>query len=393
MADLNNDTLSKATKRISQMANQIQSQDILSQLQPVETKSLASSHLVISKYANGCGHIHLNRPKALNSLTLEMFYDMLKVLDQWKNDSSVHCVVVTGEGRAFSAGGDLKQFVSEEGRKAFAQAEYALDCVIHYYNKPYVSLIHGIVMGGGAGVSINGKYRVANENIVFSMPECSIGYFTDVGAGHFFTAYPPGEVGTFLALTAHRANAVDSLYAGIITHYVPAAKWGDLKAAFFQGELKNGFASVDDILKKFHQKPEGVSYLAIHQEAIDRCFDSSRMEDIIRNLEQEQTEWATQTAQTLRKMCPASLKVVLKQLRKAKTMAMHEIMKMELRIGVRMVERYDISEGVRAVLIDKDNKPQWDPPTLEAVTNEIVDACFAPFKDEKDELQFVPPNC
>jgi len=265
-------------------------------------------HIDIIHYRNGAVNIVLNRPKALNALTFEMLEQLRVKLEEFDDDSNVHIIVITGNGRAFCSGGDLKECNSLERGCRFAKKEYLLDCFIHRYRKPYISLLNGIMMGGGCGISVNGRYRVVTEKTIFSMPECSIGLFTDVGASHFFNQCP-GKIGLFLALTGLEIGGSDAIYAKIGTHYVPSDDLEELKRTLFSDDLLEGHRSVESILERFSKETGTESVLARHRIEIDECFGAECVEAIISRLEKLETKWSNDVLATLHKQCPTSLKV------------------------------------------------------------------------------------
>lgn len=322
------------------------------------------------------GLITLNRPKALNALTLDMIHAMTDVLNTWAEDSEVHAVVVRGAGdRAFCAGGDIRTLYDlNEDAAAFIAGffgdEYRLNRLIFRYPKPYVALVDGIAMGGGVGVSVNGSHRVASEATLFAMPETGIGMFPDVG-GSYFLPRCPGETGLYLGLTGARLKAADCIHAGICDVFVPRDRHGTAIDALADG----GAAS--RVLEQFSADP-GAAPLAGQRAAIDRCFAANSVEAIVEALEAEEGEWAGTALAALSKKSPFALKVAFRQLRRGRDLDFEDCMAMEYRLSQRIVPGHDFREGVRAVVVDKDNSPRWDPPTLAAVPDDRVEACFAP---------------
>jgi enoyl-CoA hydratase len=342
---------------------------------------------VLFERCGSAGIITLNRPKALNAVTLVMVRAMRQQLDAWRDDPAVTRVIVTGAGdRAFSAGGDLRQ-VYELGRAGrqeealiYWKEEYQLNTVIKYYPKPYVSLLDGIVMGGGVGVSIHGSHRVAGDKFLFAMPEVNIGFFPDVGATWFLPRLP-GEFGTWSALTGDRLRADDSVASGIATYRVLSSRFADVRDALC------GNVSVDAILGAF-AAPAERGPVAAMSSAIDRFFAADNVESILANLDQagasdeQYAAWARETAATLRTRSPTSLKIALTQVRRGRTMSFEECMRTEFRIVSRVVYGKDFYEGVRAVIVDKDNAPNWQPARLADVSDAAIETYFAPLADE-----------
>lgn len=330
------------------------------------------------------GIVTLNRPKALNALTLNMVRLIHPQLQAWAADDGVKCVIVEGAGeKAFCAGGDIRA-LHDWGKARdphvieFYREEYRLNTYIKLYPKPYVALMDGIDMGGGVGVSVNGSDRVATERLTFAMPETGIGLFPDVG-GTYFLPRCPGEIGMFLALTGERLKAADAIYAGIADAYIPSDRLGDLKARLAAGE------NVDAVLDN-HSAPAGEPPLAQHRAAIDRHFSKASVAEIIASLEAEGGDWAQKVVATLRAKSPTSLLVTYRQLREGAQLSFEDCMKLEFRLTNRFMRGHDFYEGVRAIIIDKDQSPKWEPSSLASVKPEGVDAYFASLGD--NELTF-----
>jgi enoyl-CoA hydratase len=342
---------------------------------------------ILFERRGAAGIVTLNRPKALNAVTHTMVRALAGQLAQWAKDDAVTRVVVTAAGeRAFSAGGDIRALyeLGRAGRHAealqFWRNEYMLNTLIKRYPKPYVALIDGIVMGGGVGVSIHGSHRVAGDKFQFAMPEVSIGFFPDVG-GTWFLARLPGKIGTYCALTGERMRNADAVPFGVATHYVASSRFPDLLDAL------TGTVPVDAVLGAFAEKL-GIGSLSIYRLAIDRLFAGGRVEDILAALDREaishsqEAGWAGATAAAMRGKSPTSLKLALAQLRRGKEWSFTECMKMEFRIVSRIIHRPDFYEGVRAVIVDKDNAPRWNPDRLGQVLDRDIDRYFAPLEKE-----------
>ncbi len=325
------------------------------------------------------GRVTLNRPKALNALTLAMTRQLDARLIDWAADDRIAAVVVEGAGdRAFCAGGDIRALYAsmttpgDRFSATFYREEYTLNHRIHAYPKPYIALIDGVVMGGGVGVSVHGSHRVVTENVLFAMPETGIGLFPDVGATHFLPRMP-GALGMYLGLTGARLRAADVMYSGIGTHYVPRERLSELVDALLA-------RPVDDCLAGL-AADAGEPPLAEHRAAIDRCFAGATIEAILAALEAEGTEWAEATRATLATKSPTSLKVTVRQLRAGAALDFAAAMRLEYRLSQRFCADHDFAEGIRSVVIDKDNAPQWRPASLAAVTEADVDAHFQPPPD------------
>ncbi|MBT4905825.1 MAG: enoyl-CoA hydratase/isomerase family protein [Rhodospirillaceae bacterium] len=330
------------------------------------------------------GLITLNKPKALNALSLSMIHAIAPQLEAWAADDGVDAVVIQGTGdKAFCAGGDIRDLYEGRGTDfgpTYYAAEYKLNVMIHTFPKPYIALMDGVTMGGGVGMSVHGSHRVVSDRILFAMPETGIGLFPDIGASWFLPCCP-GEIGMYLGLTGHRLRAADTLYAGIGDVHVPADRDEDLIAALVAATTLDG-DGVADILRDFAVDP-GEAPLAAHRDAIDRCFAGDSVEDILARLAAEDSDWARTQIETLASKSPTALKVTHRQLRLgARIESIADIMAMEYRLADRSFRGHDLFEGIRAVVIDKDGAPQWDPATLDAVSDADVDDYFEPVAGE-----------
>jgi enoyl-CoA hydratase len=335
------------------------------------------------------GVVTLNRPQALNAVSLAMVRALAQQLARWEGDPAVTRVIVTANGgRAFSAGGDLRALYDfgragrhDEALEYFRE-EYALNAQIKRYRKPYVALIDGIVMGGGVGISVHGSHRVAGDQFSFAMPEVTIGFFPDVG-GTWFLPRLPGQLGTYCALTGERLNAADGVKAGIATHRVASIRLPDLIDALC------GAVPVDALLGAFAQ-PAGETSVVAQEAAIDRLFTGAGVEDILAALDAEagrngtHAAFAAATAALMRTKSPTSLKLVLEQMRRGATLDFAQCMRTEFRIVSRVVRGHDFYEGIRALLIDKDQAPRWRPSALADVSTTEVERYFAPLERELD---------
>jgi enoyl-CoA hydratase len=342
----------------------------------------ASDDILFSR-RGAAGLVTLNRPQALNAVTHGMVLALRRRLDRWAHDGSIDRVIVTGAGgRAFSAGGDIRHLydLGRAGRQEealqFWRDEYPLNVAIKTYPKPYIALIDGIVMGGGVGVSVHGSHRVAGDHFSFAMPEVGIGFFPDVGATWFLPRMP-GELGTYCGLTGERFNAADGVAAGVATHRIASARFPDLIEAL------TGTVPVDAVLAAFAERP-GEGRVMAHRADIDRLFAHDRVEDILAALDAERTEWARKTAAIIRTKSPLSLRIALEQVRRGATLDFADCMRLEFRIVSGIVAGHDFYEGVRAVIVDKDNAPRWRPASLAGVNAAEVARHFAPVARELD---------
>ncbi|HEX3667200.1 MAG TPA: enoyl-CoA hydratase/isomerase family protein [Rhizomicrobium sp.] len=339
---------------------------------------------VLFEQRGALGLITLNRPKALNALTESMCIAIEAQLVRWRDDASVKAVVIRGTGdRAFCAGGDIRALYTA-GRAAatnmtdFYRHEYRMNARIKHFPKPYIALLHGIVMGGGVGVSIHGSHRLVDASALFAMPETGIGLFPDVG-GSFFLSRLPGEIGMYLALTGSRLKAPDMLYSGIATHSVLAAHWEMLIDRLAAGDAPEaalaGLTNEADL-------PDLPEIL----EPIDRCFAHGSVEAILAALDEDDIAWGPIAATTIRTKSPISLKVTFRQLRDGRSLSFDDCLRMEFRMVNRVMAGHDFFEGVRAAIIDKDNEPAWSPETLPEVSEPAVDAYFAPLGEKELQL-------
>ncbi|CAG9768744.1 unnamed protein product [Ceutorhynchus assimilis] len=332
------------------------------------------------------GVVILNRPKALNSLNLSMVSKIYPTLQKWESEKKL--VIIKGNGgKAFCAGGDVKAiaeaaFKGQKLGQEFFRREYINNGLIGSYKIPYIALIDGIVMGGGVGLSVHGPYRVATEKTLFAMPETQIGLFPDVGGSHFLPKLN-GRLGWYLALTGVRLKGPDVLKAGVATHYVDSANLKTIEDALLQCSQHN---DIETVLSRYQKEDKSEFSLGPYLEQINNCFSAPTLEEVISRLEKDGSKWAQDTLNLLKKMSPTSLKITYKQLELGKEMNLLECLKMEYRLAVNCVEGHDFREGVRALLIDKDQNPKWDPATVKEVTEDIVQRHFQKLS-EAEELR------
>jgi enoyl-CoA hydratase len=330
------------------------------------------------------GFLSLNRPQAIHALTVEMDHAMMETLLAWRDDPEVAVVIIDhAEGRGFCAGGDValvRQSAltdgGERGRRFFYE-EYQLNHLLFTYPKPVIAFIDGITMGGGVGISQPARFRVATQNTRLAMPETGIGLFPDVGGGWYLSRLP-GRLGQFLALTGARLDGAECLWAGLATHYLPAEALAEAKARIAQGHDP---AQVLAALAVTPPEPR----IAGNASAIARHFASDRFEDILASLEADDSDWAAKELATLRTKSPQACKVALGQLAEAERLDdFAQNMALEYRIAARTLMLPDFAEGVRAVLIDKDRSPKWNPATPEGVSDDLIAAIFAPLPDGEE---------
>jgi len=356
--------------------------------------SVAAEASVLVREANGVGFITLNRPKALNALSLDMIRLMTPQLKQWKKEGKVKAVMVRGAGeKAFCAGGDIRAITAVPGgemQRQFFTEEYQLDHLVGSYSLPYIAVLNGITMGGGVGVSVNGKWRVATEKTVFAMPETAIGLIPDVGGG-FFLPRLQGQLGMFLGLTGHRLKGWDCYSAGLATHAVKGEKVSLLEEAITNLASSCESGKLDSQLRELLEEftPEEAHKhsfsLQEHMDMIDRVFSAGSVEEVVDRLEGEQGDLAKKSLKALKAASPTSLKVAFRQIREgAKASNLGEVLAMEHRLVTRCCEDSDFYEGVRATLVDRDNKPVWKPSCLAEVTEDRVDWYFSPLPQERE---------
>jgi enoyl-CoA hydratase len=329
----------------------------------------------------GCaGRLTLNRPKALNALNLGMVRTIAAALDDWERDPAVSRVIVTGAGgRAFCAGGDIR-LLYDQGRAddhaaqlTFWREEYQLNRRIKRYSKPYIALVDGIVMGGGVGVSAHGARLIAGERFAFAMPEVGIGFFPDVGATYLLPRLPH-RVGAYLAMTALRANAGDAVALGLAQAMIPGARMGEFAAALEDG------ASIDSAILQFAAPPPPSGILA-HAKLIEHCFRHSTRTQIVSALGKAAdagSQFASAAMEAMLGKSPTSQAIALGQMEAGRSLSFEEAMTLEFRIVSRICRGHDFYEGVRALIVDKDNKPRWRPSADGEVSSAEVSAYFAP---------------
>jgi enoyl-CoA hydratase/carnithine racemase len=339
---------------------------------------------VLTRVEGKVGRLRLNRPQALHALTREMCSDMIAALLAWRTDSAVQAVMIDhAAGRGFCAGGDVVMLARSGAgdgaeARAFFHEEYRLNHLLFTYAKPTIAFMDGITMGGGVGVSQPCKYRVATENSHFAMPETAIGLFPDVGGGWYLPRLP-GRAGQFLALTGARLDGAECLRLGLATHYVPSLALDDLKARILTDPER-----IEALLDGSSVAPPPARIEA-NLALIDRLFASDDYEEILAALEADGSDWAKAELATLRGKSPQACKVSLRLLYDgARVQDFAHEMKQEYAVATRVVQRHDFVEGVRALLVDKDNRPRWDPATPEGVTQHLIDTIFAPMPEGEE---------
>ena len=348
------------------------------------------SELIVEQ-VGAVGHIQLNRPQALNALTLDMVLGMRDALEKWQADSSINAVVVSGAGdRAFCAGGDVKA-AWRAGRAGeigpgsltdrFFREEYQLNHQIANYDKPYVAWLDGITMGGGVGVSILGSHRLASEHMKFAMPETAIGFFPDVGGSYFLSRLGPS--GSMLATTSIAIDFADSLSLGIATHYVPRDTEGLVQLI--------GEHGIEEAISRCAKEPPAVNGSV--EWVCQQCFSSFEIDDILTALESnadhpQHGSFVQKLLGAIKQRSPTSIQLTLEQLRRGATMELDECLKMEFRMSQACMRGHDFFEGVRSVLVDKDHAPKWSPASHDKVDSALVNSHFASLGEHELQLHY-----
>jgi enoyl-CoA hydratase/carnithine racemase len=335
------------------------------------------------------GILVLNRPQALNAFNLPMVEHCAEHLARLQDDDRIAAVAVRGTGhRAFCAGGDVRSLYEAKRHQQpdlldkLFRTEYRLNYTIQQFTKPYIAVIEGIAMGGGIGMSIHGSHRIVCETSLLAMPETAIGFFPDIGASYFLNRCP-GALGTFLGLTGYRMNAADALYAGWATHYIPCEK---LKVLWHHLQTAPTAAAMEASIESLNERSPPTK-LPLWQEVIDACFSADSVSEIFQRLAESPAPQAREWLATLRERSPTSLVVTLALLRRNRGVSLKEALTIEFRLSQRFMQNHDFFEGVRAVLVDKDQQPCWQPESLEAVDPLKVEQYFAPFENQAELFQ------
>jgi enoyl-CoA hydratase len=337
---------------------------------------------IIGEFQGTTGWITLNRPQALNALSLPMIREFEHYLTLWENLPSLSAVITQGAGeKAFCAGGDIR-FVYEAKRRenlheceAFFREEYALNTHIHQYPKPHVALIDGIAMGGGLGISVNGSHRIVTEKALLAMPETGIGLFPDAGGTSFLRAIP-GIMGLYLGLTGTRLKAADALWTGLATHFMPSADLSLFKTALLKG------MPLEEALALYCQSHPEEGFLEHHQAVIEAHFNKPSLREIFQSLSQDSSPFAQNTYNVLRSKSPTSLAVTFRQLTTPyPPLSFAQNMQQEFHLTQHFIRGHDLMEGIRAVIIDKDSLPRWKPSALEELQDQEIDRYFTPLDE------------
>jgi enoyl-CoA hydratase len=355
------------------------------------TDTAVSEGDLIARREGSAGIIRLNRPKAINAVTLEMFHDIDKALDVFEADPAIAVILLEGAGeRGLCAGGDIRALwesskVKGDLGKILWRDEYILNARIKKFPKPYVAFMDGIVMGGGVGLSAHASHRVVTDRTKLAMPEVGLGFFPDVG-GTWLLSHAPGEIGTYFGLTGQTMNGPDAIHARFADAVVPSQKLHDLREALTKVAPGATAADVRKLIEGF-STGETAGPVAAQQATIDALFAHDRMEDIVAALKRDGSEFAQATLKTLNEKSPRGMVVTLNLLRLArKASSLEECLVREYRAALQVFASDDFREGVRAAVIDKDRNPKWSPSRIEDVTAEMVAPYFA--EVGADELKF-----
>eukprot|EP00249_Psilotum_nudum_P026718 c3329_g1_i1 orf=257-1417(+) len=342
--------------------------------------------------------ITLNRPRKLNCITLPMVVKLGELYEKWESDDTVQLIIIKAVGRAFCAGGDLRMFYhygkKEDGFcREVVYRKYWLDYHLHSFKKPMVAILHGLVIGGGAGLTVPCQFRVVTEKTAFAMPEAPIGYHTDVGASYFLPQLP-GYLGEYLATTGARIDGADMLHSGLATHFVQFEKLPELERCLM--ELNCGDENaIRTTIEEFSSHVELGEKSILHSlNVVDKIFSKNSLEEILEALVAESESgnlgWIEESIQVIRRASPTGVKMTFRSIREGRMQSLAECLKKEFRLTMYTlagVVSDDLYEGIRALVIDKDNAPKWNPPSLQEVTLEKLQLLFQPFEDQSFELQ------
>lgn len=356
---------------------------------PPTNLAMPMSAYIHTSVCNKIGFITLDRPKALNSLSLDMVRAITASLMQWRDDENINAVFIhSSSEKAFCAGGDIRFFYdvgieNPTGDSAlledFFTEEYALNHMIHYYPKPYVALLNGVVMGGGMGIAQAGiacRLRIVTERTKMAMPEVNIGLFPDVGGGYFL-ARTPGKLGAYLGLTGEMINASDALYADLADVYIPTTEVPALMEVLKTSTASDIRLAIREFAAPFAaQANQDDCRLATHRNAIDQHFDQSEVALIVASLTGDAGEFAQHTLNLMRKRSPLLMCVTHEQLRRGANLTVAECLRMERTMVRHCFKHGEVLEGIRALVVDKDNAPQWSPSSLDDIDSSLIESFF-----------------
>ncbi|KAJ7539148.1 hypothetical protein O6H91_11G078600 [Diphasiastrum complanatum] len=362
----------------------------------VQKDTSSEEQVVIVEKLKSVSMLTLNRPKVLNSINLPLVSRVAELYEEWEKDEHVKCILTKGAGRVFSAGGDLRMFYSigkrDESWKEVVYKKYWLDYHIHTFKKPIVAFWHGLVMGGGAGLTVACKFRIATEKTIFSLPEAAIGYHTDCAASYYLPRLK-GHFGTYLAITGARLTGAEVFVSGLATHFVPSQSLLDVEkrlVALDTGDVNAIKSTIDE----FSIIPELDQQSVLNRlDLVEKIFSKDSIEEItavlLAEMEDAHDEWLKDAAKALKRSSPLGLKQTFRSVSEGRNRTLADCLRVEYRVtlnALRATISNDFYEGMRATVIEKDNSPTWNPATLPEVTSEKLDLVFQPFKEE-DELQ------
>ncbi|KAN0034970.1 hypothetical protein ACTFIV_001510 [Dictyostelium citrinum] len=370
-------------------------------------KEMENNKIKIIEYKNGCKRIILNRSEALNSLTIEMLKFLLEKLKEFNDDSNCKFVIINSStDKSFCSGGDIKEFSqfsqSPTGVNPFIKVEYTMDHLIHTFNKPILSFVNGIVMGGGVGLSLHCSHRIIGDNVQWAMPENRIGYFPDVGTSYFLSRL--GSIGLYLGMVGVKINSKDMINVKLATHYIPNEFFERTLEELCNDDDIEGYRQIDFILNKYRKTlyaDKESSHLVKYQTIINKCFNKELKSviEIVNQLKEEidnnknnsdEIEWASKTLNTLLDhSCPTSVCISFETIKRALQMNIDQIFEMETRVGTRIGDRSDLTQGVHKTLIDKTHKPIYSPSSIYQITQSFIDSFFLPLDDEKKEFSAI----
>uniref|UniRef100_A0A0D6R4V3 3-hydroxyisobutyryl-CoA hydrolase n=1 Tax=Araucaria cunninghamii TaxID=56994 RepID=A0A0D6R4V3_ARACU len=335
--------------------------------------------------------VTLNNPRKLNIISSKVVSRLAELCEKWENENEAEIVIIKGIGRAFSAGGDLRMFYEGKADESWIEVVYRMYWLLyhlHSYKKTLVALVHGLAIGGGASFAVPAKFVVVTENTAFATPEAGFGFHTDCSFSYVLS-HLPGHLGEYLALTGARLNGAEMIATGLATHYVPNKNLIDLEKRLIT--LNSGdHDAVKGTIEEFSiQVQPGEKSILQNLPLVDKCFSKDTIEEIIESFVAESNtegnEWIKETIKTLKRSSPTSLKIILQSIRKGRKQTLSECLKKEFRLTINALRGLisnDIYEGIRAIMIEKDNSPKWNPLSLNEITEEKLDLIFKPFEDE-----------
>ena len=336
---------------------------------------------IIFQEKNKLGIIILNRPEALNAINGELFSQLFSQLKKWEVDESIKAVLIKSNcEKAFCAGGDLREIYQNrhepiEKAIAYFRLEYDVDQLLYHYSKPYISFLNGITMGAGVGISIHGSHPVGTENLKLAMPETKIGYFPDVGASYYLSRLP-NALGIYLGLTGNSIDVTDAKTLNLIKQFVPSVNLDNLEKKLIETDFNfSDKNAVTEIINIFSEKINSTDPFK-KANIINQAFSHETLEAILCALENNQDDFSQETLAALKQRSPTSLTVTLQQFQNAKSMNFNQVIEMDFFIAQQMLLGHDFFEGIRAMVIDKDKNPQWNPSDLKSVSDDRVKHYF-----------------